>query len=79
MKSYLNGPSKTTTKEKGEAEGGWETKYIEYYLKNNRETFLGNKYRASTKGALAKGPLLLRGPIHGSRFSMGTNSLFMNF
>ena len=29
------------------------------------------KYRASAKGALAKGPFLLRGPIHRTRFSTG--------
>ena len=29
------------------------------------------KYRASAKGALAKGPFLLRGPIHCTMFSTG--------
>ena len=29
------------------------------------------QYRASAKGALAKGPFLLRGPIHRTRFSTG--------
>ena len=37
------------------------------------------EYRASAKGALAKGPFLLRGPIHRTRLSMRTNSLFMYF
>ena len=41
------------------------------FIETFRKLNFTEEYRASAKGALAKGPFLLRGPIHRTRFSTG--------